>query len=316
MISLSIAGLTFHLTLPWVPKPDPAFQPFLGGSGKDYTVSYEPVDALPPVPGKPVYADLICAVYPQGSGFLYVYYLGLNKQTPYAVTTWDASSGRVRVRFLREAQAHVRSFHDCFVCIPLEDMLLSRDRLILHASFLSTAYGGLLFSGPSGIGKSTQARLWQTLEGSTILNGDRPILSRSQGQWFAHGSPYAGSSRYYVRQQRPITAIIMLEQGSACVIRRLEQAEAFQRLYAGTVINVWNSAYVQRVCDLLIDLSASVPVYHLRCTPDVRAVETVKTRLAKGESSNGQTGFFQPNTPDRLSEFESLPGKASPQRHL
>lgn len=66
----------------------------------------------------------------------------------------------------------------------------------------------------------------------------------------------------------------MLEQGGACGIRRLQTADAFRNLYAGTVMNSWNAA-----CDLLMDLSGSVPVYHLRCTPDKAAVETVKAVL-------------------------------------
>lgn len=283
VVSLSIAGLAFRLELPCALGADPAFQPFLGSAEDGFAVTYEPVDALPPVSGQPVYQDMFCAAFPCAQGFLYVYYLGLGGRIPYAVTAWDAASGCVRVRFLRQMQAHVRSFHDCFVCIPFEDMLLSRGRLILHASFISTAYGGLLFSGPSGIGKSTQAQLWEMLEGSKMINGDRPILSRSGDQWFAHGSPYAGSSQCYVNEQRPIAAIVMLEQGSTCSIRRLGQAEAFRQLYAGTVMHTWNSAYVQRVCDLLADLSERVPVYHLCCTPDARAVETVKTVLDKGD---------------------------------
>ena len=67
----------------------------------------------------------------------------------------------------------------------------------------------------------------------------------------------------------------MLEQGGACGIRRLQTADAFRNLYAGTV----NAAYVEAACDLLMDLSGSVPVYHLRCTLDKAAVETVKAVL-------------------------------------
>ena len=260
--------------------PDPAFQPFLGGGGDDFTVSFAPVEALPPIPSQSVYRDPFRAVFPSENGFFYAYYLG---QTPYAVTTWDPASGRVEVRCLAEKQDYIRSFHGCFDCVPLWDLLMSRDRLILHASFISTAYGGILFSGPSGIGKSTQARLWETLEGSRLLNGDRPILCRSGEHWLAYGSPYAGSSQCYVNERRPVAAIVMLEQGSACSIRPIGQAEAFRRLFAGTVISAWNNDYVQRACGLLTDLSASVPVYHLCCTPDARAVETVKAALDKGE---------------------------------
>ena len=105
--------------------------------------------------------------------------------------------------------------------------------MILHASFVSTRYGGLLFSGVSGIGKSTQADLWQRYEGAELLNGDRTVLRRMDGVWTAFGSPYAGSSNCFVNESRPVRAIVLLSQGSACSLRRLSPAAAFRGLYAG-----------------------------------------------------------------------------------
>ena len=136
-----------------------------------------------------------------------------------------------------------------------------------------------MFSGASGVGKSTQGELWKRYEGSAVINGDRPILYRGANGWLVCGSPYAGSSDCHVNATVPIAAIIMLEQGGACGIRRLQTADAFRNLYAGTVMNSWNAAYMEAACDLLMDLSGSVPVYHLRCTPDKAAVETVKAVL-------------------------------------
>lgn len=149
--------------------------------------------------------------------------------------------------------------------------------MILHASFVSTRYGGLLFSGVSGIGKSTQADLWQRYEGAELLNGDRTVLRRIDGVWTAFGSPYAGSSNCFVNESRPVRAIVLLSQGSACSLRRLSPAAAFRGLYAGMTVNLWDDRYVARVCDLLAALD--VPVYALTCTPDRAAVDCLKAEL-------------------------------------
>ena len=124
-----------------------------------------------------------------------------------------------------------------------------------------------------------QADLWNQYEGSTIINGDRSVLYRSKNGWVESCSPYAGSSHYYVNKSLPIRAIVMLEQGKECRISQLNAAEAFRRLYAETTINTWNECFINGVCDLLTDLAVSVLIYHISCTPDKNAVETLKKRL-------------------------------------
>ncbi|MBS5879577.1 MAG: hypothetical protein KIC63_05540 [Clostridium sp.] len=170
-----------------------------------------------------------------------------------------------------------------FSHIALEELLLAEDRLILHASFIESRFGGLLFTGPCGVGKSTQAALWERFEDACLINGDRPVLSRGERGWTAHGSPYAGSSRCFINRSLPVRAIVALSQGERCDICRIGLGEAFRRLYAGTTLNTWNAAYVERACTLLGELAAAVPVYRMQCTPDEAAVKTLRAELEKAE---------------------------------
>ena len=76
--------------------------------------------------------------------------------------------------------------------------------LCMHA-LIETAYGGILFSGVSGAGKTTQAELWMQWEQARQINGDRPILvSKVIREWLGCGSPYAGSSECYINECIPI----------------------------------------------------------------------------------------------------------------
>lgn len=278
--SFSIAGLGLHMTLPEPMEIDENFQPFLDAAArKDLTVRFQQTDHLPKVAGEPLFQNENFGVFSWENGTVRLFHDNARDGKRYAWSIFDRDTGTVSVFYLAQERQMFSSCRCCFSYIALEELLLSRDRLILHASFVSSEFGGILFSGPSGIGKSTQADLWKKLEGSTVINGDRPILGKVDGTWMAYGSPYAGSSQCYVNEMLPAAAIVMLEQGSTCEIRRLSRAEAFRLLYAQTVVNTWNSGYVQRVCDLLMALSADVPVYRMVCTPDGRAVETVKAAL-------------------------------------
>ena len=45
----------------------------------------------------------------------------------------------------------------------------------------------IAFSGPSGVGKSTQAEIWKQCFQADILNGDRALLRKADQGWKAYG---------------------------------------------------------------------------------------------------------------------------------
>ena len=235
--------------MPFRPEVTRGFQPFLCAPGEaPLTVSLLPVQALPEVRGRELLRNYAFAVFRTEDGFFRVFHDRREGDRPYAVGHLEPD-GRETIEYLEADRGFFSETANCFSHIGLEGLLLQRDAMILHASFVSTRYGGLLFSGVSGIGKSTQADLWQRYEGAELLNGDRTVLR----------------------------AIVLLSQGSACSLRRLSPAAAFRGLYAGMTVNLWDDRYVARVCDLLAALD--VPVYALTCTPDRAAVDCLKAEL-------------------------------------
>ena len=156
--------------------------------------------------------------------------------------------------------------------LAFEDVLINHQGFILHSSFISWQNNGILFTAPSGTGKSTQADLWKKYEDADIYNGDRTIIRKIDGKYYGFGSPYAGSSGIYRNESAPIKAIVVIEQGPDNVIRRLHGREA-------TLMNTWNKEYMEKMTDLLMDAVCQIPVYHLFCRPDQDAVNTVKNEI-------------------------------------
>ena len=207
--------------MPFRPEVTRGFQPFLCAPGEaPLIVSLLPVQALPEVRGRELLRNYAFAVFRTEDGFFRVFHDRREGDRPYAVGHLEPD-GRETIEYLEADRGFFSETANCFSHIALEALLLQRDAMILHASFVSTRYGGLLFSGVSGIGKSTQADLWQRYEGAELLNGDRTVLRRMDGVWTAFGSPYAGSSNCFVNESRPVRAIVLLSQGSACSLRRL-----------------------------------------------------------------------------------------------
>lgn len=279
--TFTIADVAITLETPRPIKITEGFRPFLGGSvQRRATVRVWETDRLPDLSGDPVFCNPIFAVFPDGAGgYLRRYHDHKAHDRPYAVTRLCPGENRVEVACLAGDAAFFSESQNCFSHIALEALLLREKRAVLHAACVETPLGGLLFSGPSGIGKSTQAALWEQYAGARLINGDRTIVRPSPAGWLGHGSPYAGSSHCFVNRSTPVRAVVLLRQGSACRVERLPLPAAFRALYANATVNSWNSAYVARISALLSDMAAQTPVYRLTCTPDRAAVDTLMQEL-------------------------------------
>ncbi len=152
-----------------------------------------------------------------------------------------------------------------------EELLLHRDGILLHSSLVCHEGRGVLFSGPCGIGKSTQAELWHSTFGDKIINGDRGVIRRTESGFYAGGSPWCGSSGIYCSDFVPVEAIVLLGQGSENVMAPADPKIAFRKIYSQCIVHSWDRAFVDRVCDLVGDLVRRVPVYTLECVPQPSA---------------------------------------------
>lgn len=199
----------------------------------------------------------------------------------YAVLQSMPESGKAVISVLKGNEYHFDDTNNSFFHTGWEQFLIQKNRLILHASLLNTQFGGLIFSGPSGIGKSTQAELWKEYEEAEQINGDRPILYKKENVWMGYGSPYAGSSKCYVNKGVPVREIMLLAQGEDCRIMPLRKSEAFREIFRNCTVYSWNREFVERVITLVTELVSDIPIYRLICTPDQRAVEAVKELLKK-----------------------------------
>ena len=56
--------------------------------------------------------------------------------------------------------------------LELFHLLLLEGGAVLHASYILVRGRAILFSGPSGVGKSTQANLWAQYRSAEVINGE------------------------------------------------------------------------------------------------------------------------------------------------
>ena len=167
--------------------------------------------------------------------------------------------------------------------LDVEHLVSQAGGVILHASYIDWEGKAILFTAPSGTGKSTQAELWKTHRNAEIVNGDRAVIIPREGQLFAGGLPFSGSSPYCKDRTLPLAAVVYLKQAPETSIRPLKGLEAFRRIWEGVCVNSWNRQDVDAAMGLLETLLGQVPVYELACTPDETAVKALEAQLRKQE---------------------------------
>jgi len=105
----------------------------------------------------------------------------------------------------------------------------------LHASAIEYGHEAILFSAPSGTGKSTQARLWKTVYPQVeTINDDKPLLKVEHGQVYVYGSPWSGKDLVNQNAKVPLKAIVFLRQEGNNTIYPLTTQQKIIELYRNT----------------------------------------------------------------------------------
>lgn len=172
-------------------------------------------------------------------------------------------------------------FQQVLACISIEELLLRRNMAVLHSSRIERQGEAILFFGRSGIGKSTQAALWEHYRGTPVRNGDRSLLRDLDGKEYACGLPYAGTSGICTNTMEPIRVLVKLGQGKENMIRRLSEKEAVKALLSQFPFPKWAPERMPDALTVAARAASRVPVLELICRPDEGAVETLENELKK-----------------------------------
>lgn len=154
--------------------------------------------------------------------------------------------------------------------------LCEKHTLLMHAAFVDFNGDGIIFTGPSGIGKTTQAELWKKYLGATIVNGDKAFVRNFDGEFYAYGAPWGGSSPYCLNKKSSLKGIVVLLQSDKNSIKRLDSVEATARLLPQIFMHHWDENCVANVLSTFENVLKGVPVWLLECRPDEEAVMITK----------------------------------------
>lgn len=183
-----------------------------------------------------------------------------------------------RVKYIPHLQAY-EHYDLQWLMHPFEGKALYKGGMVLHGAAVEYGGKGVLFTGTSGAGKSTQAHLWRKHREALIINGDSPLIRTIDGMPKMFGTPWSGSSGESVNRSVPLDAIVYVRQGTENALSELTGNEAFLAVLA----NVNRSNFDNDSTDLAIEnlkrIIHSLRVFDFTCTKNVESVEFLEKKI-------------------------------------
>lgn len=245
-----------------------------------HSLRFKKVNLLEEPMGDEIFADAGIRVYQDDD--LRISYIGpvsLGIGGAYMRIFRRGNTSEVQVK--REKTWHRISPKTVLKAIEMEHLTAQNGSVLFHSAFIRYEDKAILFTAPSGTGKSTQADLWCEFAGAELINGDRSVMKVSEDCIYACGVPFSGSSAVRQNVTLPLAAVVYLSQSPQTQVLRLTGARAFRRIWEGCTMHIWDRDDVEHCSGTVMNAVSRVPVYHMPCTPDKSAVEILRAQLEK-----------------------------------
>jgi hypothetical protein len=150
----------------------------------------------------------------------------------------------------------------------VHSIVLAREGgFLLHAAGGIRNGRGYLFSGVSGAGKTTLARL--APPEVRLLTDEISYVRRESEGYRVYGTPFSGELGLKGMDiSAPLAAVYLIAHGSGNRLERIPPVKAAARLLRNTLFFARDPELVAAVFAGVCDLAARVAVYHLEFVPD------------------------------------------------
>ena len=234
------------------------------------------IDSEEPLLESKYTAPFACAGTKTPDFVITVWYSGEKMQNGFSNANRSGSS--IRIEFAESYRGKI-SAKNALEESGIFRMLAEHGGVVLHSSYIITQRGeALLFSAPSGTGKSTHAELWRSYAGAKVINGDRALVKAENGVT-ANGILFSGTSGISENVTAPLRAIVLLRQSGKNEIRSVSGKEAFMRLLPQCSYYPDEEENLRLVTGILAEIISAVPVYDFGCVPDESAVSALSEVL-------------------------------------
>ena len=141
--------------------------------------------------------------------------------------------------------------------------------IFIHGSGVNFNRKGFLFTGTSGQGKTTMARIWNEA-GARVIHDDRLIIRKMNDKYIMFNTPVYNNEN---PSQSPLDKIFIICHGESNEQRLLQGSKALTSIMSNCIQHNWSHEIINRLTASLNNLNKSVPTYKLHFKPDISIVD-------------------------------------------
>ena len=152
---------------------------------------------------------------------------------------------------------------------PLDGLILYyltviNSDILIHASGVSYNGSGYLFSGVSGKGKTTMARLWEK-QGARVIHDDRLIIRGSKNGYIMYNTPVYNNDE---PREAPLNMFYIIDHAKENRIVNINGALAAGAVMANCIQHNWSPEIISRLLGSVSTLIETIPLMKLYFKPD------------------------------------------------
>lgn len=193
------------------------------------------------------------------------------------------------VRFYCSPAASEMTRENIFHAIRLFFLFLAQRNGLyaIHSASILYREKAWLFSGHSGMGKSTHTGLWHELLDVPYLNGDLNLVGIRENKLVVRGIPWCGTSEICTTQDYELGGIVLLGRDPVSDhLKPLSPDDKVLRVMQRMISPAWKEQLFSQNLLFAEEIADRVPVLHLSCTRNPSAVFTIKAEIDRLEDSN------------------------------
>jgi len=143
--------------------------------------------------------------------------------------------------------------------------------IMIHASGVNHAGKGYLFSGVSGRGKTTLAKLWD-IAGGKVIHDDRLIIKRTGDKYMMYNTPVYDDD---TPSGSPLTRIFLIEHGKENIMVPVTGATAVSLVLANCIQHNWTPEIIARLMGAVSIMCSELVIVRLKFRPDRSIIDHI-----------------------------------------
>jgi hypothetical protein len=157
-------------------------------------------------------------------------------------------------------------------------LTLNSNAFMIHASGVWDGETGRIFSGFSGVGKSTMAKIWEE-EGAHIVNDDRLIVREVNGEYFMYNTPMPYAD---LNKQAQVSKFYFPFHAKKNSAEKLSGAQGLTQLMAFCFQHNYDKKYTEHLITQLERITQHASTYKLGVVPTPSIIDFIRSVEFKG----------------------------------